>query len=195
MTTPHDTRDYTRRRFLTASGRVATGSWFTLSLPWVAALSACNVDETKAAGFQHLTRAEVRTMRAFAAQIIPSGDGTPGADEARVVNFVDRAFGMKLYAASIPLVREGLADLDRRARALGARAGFSALTFAEQTGVMRQVDQKPYFSAARALVIVGMVVDPSYGGNAGGVGWNLIGMEHQPSYSAPFGWYDAQEAG
>ena len=32
MNTPQDRRDYTRRRFLTASGRVATGSSFTLAL-------------------------------------------------------------------------------------------------------------------------------------------------------------------
>lgn len=195
MNTPHDRREYTRRRFLTASGRVATGSWFTFALPWLSIFAACDADETKANGFQHLTRAEVRAMRAFAAQIIPSGDGDPGADEARVVDFVDRAFGMTLYAASAPLVRAGLADLDRRARAAGARAGFSALAASEQIAVMRTVDREPFFAAARALVIVGMLVDPTYGGNAGGVGWNLIGMDHQPSYRAPFGWYDAQEVG
>jgi len=195
MSTPHDRPDYTRRRFLTASGRVATGSWFTLALAWLPTLEACDADETKASGFQHLTRAEVRTMRALAAQIIPSGDGAPGADEARVVNFVDRAFGMTLYAASVPLVREGLADLDRRARAAGARAGFSALAAHEQTAILRTLDHEPFFAAARALVTIGMLVDPAYGGNAGGVGWTLVGVDHQPSYRAPFGWYDAQEVG
>jgi hypothetical protein len=23
------------------------------------------------------------------------------------------------------------------------------------------------------------------------VGWNAIGLDHRPSYSAPYGWYDA----
>ena len=131
-------------------------------------------------------------MRAFAAQIIPSDDGTPGAEEAGAVHFVDRALGMPLFAASVPVIRAGLADLDARTRATGGKDGFASLSPAQQIAIMRQIEQTPFFTAARNLVVIGTFADPSYGGNVGGAGWTMIGMEHRPTYTTPFGWYDAQ---
>jgi gluconate 2-dehydrogenase gamma chain len=131
-------------------------------------------------------------MRAFAAQVIPSDDGTAGAEEAGVVHFVDRALGMPYFAASVPIVRAGLADLDARAHAIDAREAFASLPGPLQMAVMRQIEHEPFFAAARTLVVMGMFADPSYGGNVDGAGWRMIGIDHHPSYVAPFGWYDAQ---
>jgi len=50
------------------------------------------------------------------------------------------------------------------------------------------------FHTARTLVVIGTFADPSHGGNTGGAGWSMIGIDHQPSYEAPFGWYDAQSS-
>jgi len=159
-----------------------------LQLPWLAALAGCVSESEK---LVHLSPAEGRAMRALAARIIPSDDG-PGAEEAGVVFFVDRAMGMPFFADNVPLIRRGLADLDVRASKLGALGGFPALSDVQQIAVLRQIEHDAFFTAARTLVIIGTFADPSYGGNRNGVGWTMIGMQHRPSYTAPYGWYDAQ---
>ena len=67
-------------------------------------------------------------MKALAARILPSDDGTPGAEELGVVYFIDRALGTPNVSTQLPLVRTGLADLDTSARDAGERSGFAALT-------------------------------------------------------------------
>lgn len=182
-----------RRDFLSDSGRAAAAGCLALQIPWLAAIAGCaREDAHKGKEFVQLTPGEARAMRAFAAQIIPSDDDAPGAEEAAAVHFVDRALGLPYFAESVPIIRAGLADLDARARAAGARVGFASLPDATQLAVMRQIERDPFFTAARTLVVIGTFADESYGGNRDGVGWTLIGLEHRPSYTAPFGWYDAQ---
>ena len=182
----------TRRGFLADSGRAATAGWIALEIPWLAALASCTRDdETTARGFAALTPAEARAMRAFAAQIIPSDTSLPGADEAGAVHFIDRAFGKPFFADLVPLVRAGLADLDARAHALGER-DFASLSPGRQVAIMRQVEGTPFFAAARMLVVIGTFADSAYGGNRQAAGWTIVGLEHEPTYAAPFGWYDAQ---
>jgi hypothetical protein len=183
----------TRRGFLFESGRAATAGWIALEIPWLATLASCGRDDArKANGFVALTATEARAMRAFAAQIIPSDQSLPGAEEAGAVHFVDRALGMPFFADIVPPVRAGLADLDERARTLGER-DFASLSPGRQVAIMRQVERTPFFAAARMLVVVGTFADPAYGGNRHGAGWTIVGIEHRPSYASPFGWYDAQQ--
>ena len=50
------------------------------------------------------------------------------------------------------------------------------------------------FSVYNLDSVAAPVLATSYtikGGNKGGAGWMMIGIDHRPSYSAPFGWYDA----
>jgi len=129
-------------------------------------------------------------MRAFAAQIIPSEHGLPGAEEAGSVYFIDRAMGIQPYAERLPELRRGIADLDVRARRRRPAAGFADLQPAEQIAVMREVENTPFFASARMLTIMGTLADSSYGGNMNGAGWHLVGMQHASSFQSPFGWYD-----
>jgi gluconate 2-dehydrogenase gamma chain len=185
----------TRRDFVLASSRTATAGWLALQLPLVAALAGCAHDDPTSSGaFKHLSKAEARTMRAFAAQILPSDDEVPGAEEADAVHFVDRALRMPFFADTSALIRSGLADLDARAKVFDPHGGFASLSAAQQVAIMQRIETEPFFAAARTLVVIGTLADPSYGGNRGGAGWRMIGMEHAPSYAAPFGWYDAQNA-
>jgi gluconate 2-dehydrogenase gamma chain len=183
----------TRRDFLAELTRTAAAAALALQLPLLATLAGCARDDTE--HFAHLTPAEARTMRALAAQIIPSEAGSPGAEEAGVVYFVDRALGEPFFADTVPVVRAGLADLDARARAAGARGGFSSLSDADQAAIVRRIANGPFFASARTLVLIGTFADRSHGGNRGGAGAKIVGMEeHRPSYAAPFGWYDAPSA-
>jgi gluconate 2-dehydrogenase gamma chain len=180
-----------RRTFLVDAARVAAAGWLTLELQL---LAACARDSRRDTGFAHLTADEGRTLRAFAAQILPSDNGIPGADDAGAAYFVDRALGMPFFADSVTVIRSGLADLDARAKTAGGRHGFASAADAEQIAVMRAIETTPFFVSARTLVIIGTLADPSYGGNRDHAGWSLLGLEHRPSFTAPFGWYDAHPA-
>jgi len=181
----------TRRDFLSDLTRTAAAGALAFQLPMLTTLAGCARGTEQ---FTHLTPAEARAMRAFAAQILPSEAGSPGAEEAGVVYFVDRAFGDPSFADTVPVVRAGLAALDARARAAGTRHGFASLSHDDQAAMLRRIANEPFFAAARSLVLIGTFADSSYGGNRGGAGLMMMGMEHRPSYTAPFGWYDAQSA-
>ena len=132
-------------------------------------------------------------MRAFAAQIIPSDDGTPGAAEAGAVNFIESALARPLFADTVPIIRSGVADLDARARVVSeGERDFASLSATHQVAIMRDIEHGPFFPVARTLVVVGTFADPSYGGNKDGIGWAILGIDHRPIYRPPFGWYDAQ---
>jgi gluconate 2-dehydrogenase gamma chain len=179
----------TRRTFLAGSS-AATIGW--LALPWLASMASCARDDARrGSGFSHLSAREARTLRAFAAQIIPSTDDSPGAEEAGAVYFVDRALAMPLFADVAPLGRAALADLDTRARAIDPDGSFASLGGAEQASILQRVEREATFAAARSLVVIGTFADPSYGGNRDGIGWTMLGIDHRPSYVAPFGWYDS----
>ena len=178
-----------RRDFVNDLARAAAAGSLILQLPWLATLAGCATEKNS---FVRLSPGEARTMRAFAAQIIPSDDDTAGAEDAGAVQFVDRALDLPLFADSVPVIRAGLADLDARARAIDGRDGFASLSRAHQTEIMRQIEHDPFFAAARALVVIGTFANPSYGGNRNGSGWMMLGIEHHPTYTTPFGWYDAQ---
>ncbi|MEP7000820.1 MAG: gluconate 2-dehydrogenase subunit 3 family protein [bacterium] len=186
---PVNSARHTRRAFVVGVGRTVAASALALQLPMLTTLVGCVGDKET---FAHLTSAEAHTVRAFAAQILPSEAGSPGANEARVVNFVDRAFGDPFFADAVPVLRAGLAELDTQARALGERNGFGALPDAEQTAIMRLMSASAFFVSARTLVLTGAFSDSSYGGNYDGAGFTIMGMEHHTSYAAPFGFYDAQ---
>lgn len=181
----------TRRAFLADAGRIATAVWLSLQLPWLASVEGCTRKDAPTGGpFAGLTPAEIRALEAFAAQIIPPVHGGPGAVELGAVRFVERALGRPFFAGRVAVVRAGLADLDARARALGGRRVFASLTAGQQAAILRQIEQGAFFKAARTLVLMGTFADPSYGGNRDGAGWAMIGIDHRPSYTAPFGYYD-----
>jgi Gluconate 2-dehydrogenase subunit 3 len=180
-----------RRTFLIDAARLAAAGFITVELQL---LLGCARDNGKQDGaFANLSAAEARTMRSLASQIIPAEGDLPGAEKAGVVYFVDRAFGMPFFADSATIIRGGLADLDSRAHAAGGHRDFASAPDAEQLAILSAIETTPFFAAARTMVVIGMFADPSYGGNRGAVGWSLLGLEHHPMFSAPFGWYDAHQ--
>lgn len=187
MTTPDS---QSRRSFLIDAARLASTAWMLSELPL---LASCARDSAgRGADFVHLSASEGRTLRAFAAQILPSDDKSPGAEEAGAAYFIDHAFALPSFAASLQPIRAGLADLERRAIAADERGGFASLAGSKQIAIMHEIENTPFFATARTLVIVGTFADPSHGGNRGGAGWTLLGIEHRPTFTAPFGWYDGQ---
>lgn len=180
----------TRRDFLATSASAFGGAWLAAAMPALISLSACARDAARRGdAFTNLTPEEGEAMSAFASNIVPSDD-LPGATEAGVVYFVDGALG-SYFVGLRDLVKQGLADLDARAVKRGAER-FASLAPSDQVAVMKEVEQTPFFFNARNLTMMGILADPSYGGNRDLVGFSLVRREPGTSWQPPFGYYDAE---
>lgn len=187
------TRETSRRSFLFDS---ATG----LSAAWVAANYAGILEaqdyvlaaQSAPANFGFFTAEQAVEIEAITAQIIPT-DHTPGAREARVVQFIDRAL-VTFARSSQPAYRKGLEELLGQSRQVVADASrFSALTSAQQIQVLTAMEKTPFFNLVRTHTITGFFASPVHGGNANKIGWQLIGYDDSLNHQAPFGYYDAQD--
>jgi gluconate 2-dehydrogenase gamma chain len=149
-----------------------------------------------ASGFTALTKAQADVVEAMTARILPAVDGRPGAREAGAIRFIDRALAT-FNAAQKPSYVEGVADLNARAASKSPAAGlsFATLTPAQQDELLREIEQTPFFQSVRFDTLVGTFALPSWGGNRDFAGWRLLGIEHQPFFQAPFGYYDANANG
>jgi len=135
---------------------------------------------------------EALDVEALAAQIIPS-DGTPGAKEAGVITFIDRALAT-WDKDKRELYRRGLADLqERRRAAYRESASLAALAPEQLVSLMKAIEATPFFELLRAHTILGFCGPPSYGGNRDGVGWAHLSVEDKMIFQPPFGYYDAEE--
>lgn len=182
----------TRREFVSSTTALIGGGWLWLQLPALATLSACARDAARRGDpFTTFSPEQGRVLRAFAARIIPSGDGIPGADEAGAAWFIDGALGDGPFAAMRGLFEAGLADLDERAGAAHG-AAFADAAPEQQDAVMRGVEDTQFFFVARMLTIAGTFADPAHGGNRDHAGFKLVQMEHAAAYQPPFGWYDRE---
>ena len=192
-----------RRRFLLGS---VTGISATLAAAhWPAALAAA--DHARAAvraggrpNFEFFTVEQAAEIDAIAARIIPTDD-TPGAREAGVVYFIDRA--LKTFASdSQKSYIEGLPDLQAKVREMfpGVEK-FSAAAPEQQDEVLRSFDEnsnaKNFFETLRHHTIAGFLIDrDSHNcGNRDGVGWTVIGRDRKHMFQPPFGYYDKDYPG
>jgi len=142
--------------------------------------------------FGYLDKPAAADNEALASEIIPSGD-TPGAREAGVVYFIDRALST-FDQGRQGLYRAGLEHADSQRKALfPASQSISGLTSAERVELLRSIERTEFFQLLRDHTICGFLSDPSYGGNRGGVGWQVIGFDNQHQHHPPFGYYDAEE--
>jgi gluconate 2-dehydrogenase subunit 3-like protein len=141
-----------------------------------------------------LSPTEAGDVEAVATHIIPTDD-TPGAREAGVVYFIDRALATFLSQLAGDY-RAQLGDFQAvfRERHPGA-ASFSSLTFEQQLEYLKAVDQTPFFDTTRLLTLIGMFSLPAYGGNRDGLGWKLIGFDDRHFFQPPFGYYDRDYPG
>ena len=181
-----------RRTFLAQAGGIAGGGWLAVNAPLLLAAGQA-AQEQRSAGqrWLNMSSPQARSFAAVVDQIIPPDD-LPGAAEAGVVYFIDQALG-GFAAGQDALLKKGLADLDRRARAAAPAAeGFASLSFEQQTALLVEIDTTPFFNQMIFLTHCGMFAMPSWGGNKDLAGWNLIGFDSRHAWQPPFGFYDAQ---
>jgi gluconate 2-dehydrogenase gamma chain len=199
-----------RRRFLSQSFAALGATWATTH--WTAVVSAAEHAHNSAASpnpekFEFFAPAEAKEIEAIASCIIPS-DGTPGAREAGVVYFIDRAL-LTFSAGDQKTYREGLPGIQKRLKELFPDATlFSSATPEQQEAVLQSLDEvgaknpprrpranflpgsaaQPLFEIIRGHTIAGFLIDPDSDrrGNRGGVGWAVIGREPGHSFQPPF---------
>lgn len=186
--------DFNARRAFLKAAVAAGAAWATAdlfevedALAFATRQAAVPID----AQTRTLTPAQADVMSALASRILPAVDGRPGAREAGALYFIDRALST-FNAPQRPLYVDGINDLNRRAQAkVPGSANFAALTAPQQDDVIREIEKTPFFQAVRVDTIVGTFALPTWGGNRDYMGWHLLGLEHQMSFRAPFGYYDA----
>jgi Gluconate 2-dehydrogenase subunit 3 len=204
--------DNNRRNFLLRSCSSLTAIW--VSAHWPALLSAASHGRSAAQSssttkLEFFTPDQVKEIDAITSRIIPS-DETPGAHEAGVVYFIDRA--LSTFAIDNQKVyREGLPEMQARTHELfPALDKFSAATPEQQDEVLHSFDEqtagerRPYrpraaaqsfFDTVRLHTVVAFLLDPDAGGDPNGIGWNVIDRERQHMFQPPFGYYDKNYPG
>jgi gluconate 2-dehydrogenase gamma chain len=202
-----------RRDFLQLlSGYVGAG-W--LSANWPALVSAAEHAHQAAKSsnpvLEVLTAEQARELDALTACIIPTDD-TPGAHEAGVVYFIDRA--LKTYAAEqLPIYQKGLEAVQKyTGETFPGVARFSEATEEQklkiltelsagsdlQKGVPRRglpAGSSDFLRTLRFDTICGFLVDPEGGGNRNFAGWKAIGRDSAHNFAPPFGFYDKDYPG
>ena len=131
-----------------------------------------------------LTATEADIADAFLARLIPSDANGPGAREARVLRYIDRALSGEL-ASSRSAYTAGLAATDAYARSRFG-TGLAAVSAAQQDAVLTDLEQnvatgfspnsRSFFDLVREHALQGMFGDPVHGGNAEFIGWDLVGF-------------------
>jgi len=183
----------TRRSLLQLAG------WLGVSLAvsdWEVLAAALQHESgsTSEVGLSLLESGELADLEALTAQIIPT-DATPGAREAGVAHFIDRALASFMAPLATQFVA-GLRGLRSEVRGRYPEAGsFINLSSSQQIEYLASIEHSAFFASLRLLTVLGMFSNPSYGGNHDEVGWRLLGFQNDHAYSPPFGHYDREYPG
>jgi len=183
-----------RRQFLIESVAGLGGAWVAANYAGIVEAEAF-VQQAASSGqpikLAFFTDAQAAEVEAMAAQIIPT-DATPGAREAHVINFIDRAL-VTFEKDQQPAYVKGLQELEAQTKTLfPSAAKFSALTPAQQIQVLTAMEKTPFFNLVRTHTVTGFFASPIHGGNYDKVGWKLVNYNDSLNHKPPFGYYDAQ---
>jgi len=184
--------ELSRRGFLRSAAAITGTSYLRISTAALASIaqSACSAKQ-EGTTFALLGTAEAADFAAMAARIIPTTD-TPGATEAGVIYFIDRALSEE-RSHSLELARTGLAEVNAT---LSNGTRFSELDDTNQDAMLGSIENGPFFGLVREMTIFGFFAMSSYGGNKDNIAWDLIGFEgHHGAWEYPFGYYDAEARG
>ncbi len=192
-----DASDVSRRDFLIRTATGLSTAWLTAN--WPAILEAHQHAQHAAQAavppkFAFFTPEQAVEVEAIAAQTIPTDD-SPGAREAHVIYFIDRALttfdtdARKDYTEGLPQLQAKVKEM------YPAVARFSAASSDQQIAVLKAIEKTPFFNAVRGHTVMGFLADPARGGNFEQVGWKHINFTNDHVYKPPFGFYDRDYPG
>ena len=181
-----------RRQFLVTSMSSLGAAWLVSHWPAIAAAHEYAQQMLQSGQpFQFFNPDQAVEVEAMAAQIIPAND-TPGAREARVIYFIDRAV-TTFERDKQAIYTQGLPELQAKTRMLFSGVyKFSELSDAQQVQLLTAIEKSEFFETVRVHTIIGFFANPEYGGNYDRIGWKLIGFEDAGAYEPPFGYYDRE---
>jgi len=205
----------TRRQFLLHGITGVSSVWLSAHFPAVLSAATHAHQAAKSQSptkFDFLSLEQAAEIDAIASRIIPTTD-TPGAHEAGVVYFIDRAL-VTFAKSSQKTCLDGLSDLQILvAETFPGTKTFSSATPAQQDQILQSLDEQSaagsrrsrrfrpagasFFGIVRALTVMGFLIDPESDrrGNRDGVGWKLIGRDPSHLFQPPFGYYDKDYPG
>jgi len=176
-----------RRHFLTLSA-ATLGGVLVYSLDRKVSLLA-SAQKPIRVPLRFFTETEALIVAAATSRIFPSDDSGPGAREAGVAVYIDRqlagSYGRDRYRYTQPPFEDASPKLGYQGKqtprqiyreGLKGLMGFHLLPAVEQDKALRQIESSVFFALLRQNTIEGMFCDPLHGGNAGMVGWQLIGF-------------------
>jgi gluconate 2-dehydrogenase gamma chain len=176
-----------RRHFLTLS-TATLGGVLVYSLDRKASLLASEQKPLRIP-LRFFTEAEALVVAAAASRIFPSDDSGPGAREAGVAVYIDGqlagSYGRDRYRYTQPPFEIAALELGYQGQetprqiyreGLKGLRDFHLLRPADQDNALQQIESSVFFALLRQNTIEGMFCDPLHGGNAGMVGWQLVGF-------------------
>lgn len=131
-----------------------------------------------------LNREEAAVVDALVGHIIPAEPGSPGACEAGVTEYIDRALAGFLRELQ-PVYRSGLLALARLTSEAHGKL-LHELGEEQQLGIVEKLAaasedlpdafEGQFFRIVREHTVQGFFGDPAYGGNRNLIGWDLVGF-------------------
>jgi gluconate 2-dehydrogenase gamma chain len=177
-----------RRQFLTISTATLGGS-LVYTLDRQPAVVHAQDTQRIRVPLRFFTEPEALAVAAAASRIFPSDESGPGANEAGVVIYIDRQlggpYGNDRYRYTQAPFSTGIPEQGYQGKAtpreiyregLPAIRGLHLKNVGEQDRLLREIEKTLFFQLLRTHTIEGMFCDPMHGGNAGMIGWQLIGF-------------------
>jgi gluconate 2-dehydrogenase gamma chain len=175
-----------RREFLTVPAAAIGGTLLYTLAGEPVRLQAQN--GTVKVPLRFFTAEEAHVVTAACARIFPSDATGPGATEAGVVIFIDRQLAGPYgrdknrytkgpWTESYPEHGyQGKENPSETYRAgIKTLGDFASLSPEDQDAKLRSIEKTHFFQLLRSHTIEGMFSDPMHGGNAGLIGWQLVG--------------------
>jgi gluconate 2-dehydrogenase gamma chain len=125
---------------------------------------------------QSLSAEEAGEVGALASLIIPSGS-TPGAREAGVTYFIDKALAT-FDRDKREAYRQGLRMVQgRRQELFPGSMSIAGLKPGDQLRLAEAIENTGFFETLRVHTVMAFLGRPEYGGNRNQAGWTLIGFK------------------
>jgi gluconate 2-dehydrogenase gamma chain len=188
-------RPLSRSELLKRAGAVGAAAAVPAALATDSALAESELAELRQ--MKALAPGEAATIAAFCERLIPSDETGPGAKEANVIRYIDRALAGDLAMFRGAYTQAVVAINAYAQSKFGAE--FTALTAAQQDQILDDLDRnqvapqdpsverqagasaplflpnaRAVFEMIRTHAVQGMFGDPMHGGNVNFVGWKLV---------------------
>ncbi len=192
-----------RREFIELSSN-SLGGVLIFSLTGAPIVVSANEGKIKVP-LRFFTEQEAKVIIAACERIFPANGSGPGATQAGAMVYIDRQlagpYGTDKYRyTQAPFVEsvpghgyQGVGNPQETYRVGIQKLGadFLALDKAKQDERLKAIEKTHFFQLLRQHTIEGVFCDPMHGGNAGLIGWQMLGYPGpQMSYRAEIGKYN-----